>query len=126
MTPIEIFALIVVIAAAIKMIFVLINPKSWLNFAVKVWKSPTLMMWVSLILAVIVLYYLLQALTIIQIFAVILFIALLSATTMAVYAKDFITMAQRISKDKKFLKKAWLAILIWIILIIWAAKELLI
>jgi len=124
MTTIEIFALIVVIVAAIKMIFALTSPKSWLNFTGKVWKFPTLMMWASLILAAIVLYYILQTLTIIDIFAVMLFIALLSATTMAVYARDFLSIIPKIVKDKKFLKKAWLPILIWLVLIIWAAKEL--
>lgn len=125
MTPIEIMALIVVLAAAIKILVILVNPKSWLGIVNKVWSKPVLTGLISLILAGVVLYYLIQELTIVQIFAVILFIALISATSMAVYAKDFIAMAQKFAKDRSFLKKAWLAVLIWIILILWALKELL-
>jgi len=121
---IEIFALIVLVAIAIKILAVLISPKSWLSFTGKIWKLPILTMIISLILAGIVFYYLIQEVSIVQIFAVILFIALISAATIAVYSKEFLAVAQKIVKDKGFLKRAWLPILIWVILAIWAAEEL--
>ena len=46
----------------------------------------------SLILAAVVLYYLLQTLTIIQIFAVMLFLALLTAIGVAAYGNEIIGM----------------------------------
>lgn len=124
MTLIEIFAFIVLIALAVKIIMLLISPKAWLKFVEKIWKAPALIMWVSLILALIVLYYLTTEISITQIFAVMLFIALISAVTMAGYAKDFLSMAKKLAGDKNFLKRTWLPILIWIVLAIWAAKEL--
>jgi len=124
MEIVGIFALIVLIAIAIKILVVLISPKSWLNLVGKIWKLPILTMIVSLILAGIVLYYLLQEISIVQIFGVLLFIALISAATMAVYIKEVLPFAQKMLKDRSFLRKAWLPILIWIILIIWALKEL--
>lgn len=124
MEIIEIFALIVLVAIAIKMLVILISPKSWLSFAGKIWKLPILVMVVSLILAGVVFYYLIQEINLVQIFAVMLFIALISAATMAVYAKEFLAVAQKIVKDRSFLKRAWLPILIWVILAIWAAEEL--
>lgn len=124
MEIIEIFALIVLVAIAIKILVVLISPKSWLIFAGKIWKLPILTMVVSLVLAGIVFYYLIQEISIVQIFAVMLFIALITAATMAVYVKEFLPFAQKLLKDRNFLKRAWLPILIWIVLLIWAAKEL--
>ena len=124
MEIVGIFALIVLIAIAIKILVVLISPKSWLNLVGKIWKLPILTMIVSLILAGIVLYYLLQEISIVQIFGVLLFIALISAATMAVYIKEVLPFVQKMLKDRSFLRKAWLPILIWIILIIWALKEL--
>ena len=124
MEIVGIFALIVLIAIAIKILVVLISPKSWLNLVGKIWKLPILTMIVSLILSGIVLYYLLQEISIVQIFGVLLFIALISAATMAVYIKEVLPFVQKMLKDRSFLRKAWLPILIWIILIIWALKEL--
>ena len=124
MEIIQIFALIVLIAIVVKMLVILISPKYWLNFAGKIWKSPILVMVVSLILAGIVFYYIIQEISIVQIFAVILFVALISMATMAVYVKEFLAVAQKIVKDRNFLKRAWLPILIWIILAIWVSLEL--
>jgi len=57
--------------------------------------------------------------TIVQIFAVMLFIALLSAASISTYSKEFLPLIDKLSKDKKLVKKIWPVILIWIILIIW-------
>lgn len=120
MTPIEIIALIVAIVAAIKIIVVLIKPKAWLNSVVKpVYSKPTLTMLVSLILAVLVLYYLLMELNIIQIFAVMAFLALIMALSFAAYFREIVGLAEKMLRDNHVIKRAWLAILIWIILICW-------
>ncbi len=124
---IEVMALIVVVAAAIKILVILVKPKAWVGIVKKIWVNSALVGIVSLVLAAVVLYYLMQAgITIVQIFAVMLFIALLAAVSAAVYSKEIMGLAQKLLKDKNILKKAWLAILVWIILIIWALKELLV
>lgn len=119
MTPIEIIALIILVAAAIKILVILIKPSSWMGMARTVWKQPALTAIVSLILAAIVLYYLLQEITIIQIFAVMAFVALLAALSMAAYSAEIIALGQKMLKDKAVVKKAWLSIVVWIVLIAW-------
>jgi len=82
-------------------------------------------MGISLILAAASLYYLIQGgITIIQIFAVLLFLTFLMASGIAIYKKEVIKLADKLMKDKKIIKKSWLYILIWIALIIWGAKTL--
>ena len=124
-SALEIFALVVIAVALIKLIFILIKPRAWINFAGKLYTWPVLTIIISLAAAGFVLNALIIAgITIIQIFAVMLFIALLSASMIAVYAKDFMLMAMKLVKDRKFLKKAWLPILVWLALIIWAIMAL--
>ncbi len=125
-TSVEILALIFLVAAAIKILVILISPKSWSDLVVKkVWKNSNLMMIVSLILAAAVLYLLLGAgITITEIFAVMLFLSLLAAVGVAIYAREVVSVAQRLLKDRNIVKKSWLYILIWIILILWGLKEL--
>lgn len=121
---IEIFALVVAVFAGAKLIVILVKPRSWMNFAKTVWKNPMITMIVSLILAAVVLYYLLQELTIIHIFAVMLFLMLLAAVSMAAYSAEMFAMADKLLKNKAVVKKAWLSILVWAILVLWALKEL--
>jgi len=118
---IEIFALIIAVVAAIKILVILIKPSAWMKIVKTVYSVPVLTMVISLILAGVVLYYLVwvSGMTIVDIFAVMLLIALLGAVSMAAYSKDVIAFATKMLKDRTAIKKAWLAILIWIILIIW-------
>ncbi|ODS35946.1 hypothetical protein BEH94_02580 [Candidatus Altiarchaeales archaeon WOR_SM1_SCG] len=120
MTPIEIMALIVAVLGSIKLIVILLNPKSWLDGAAKTaFSNPVLTTMVSLVLAAVTLMYLLEELTIIQIFAVMLFLMFLMAAAIAPYSKEIIAMGDKILKDRGVVKKGWLAIIIWAVLIIW-------
>ena len=124
MTPIEIMALVIIIISAIKVIVILANPKSWADVVKKIWANPMITSIISLVLAAIVLYYLLQSgLTIVQILAVTLFVVLLIAVGIGMYATELISMSTELLK-KGVLKKAWFYTLIWIVLLIWGAKEL--
>tara|TARA_Y100000310_G_C20426761_1_gene689461 strand:- start:204 stop:596 length:393 start_codon:yes stop_codon:yes gene_type:complete len=126
-TPIEWMALILIVASAVKIIIILVNPNSWNTSVVKkVWANSNLTMVVSLILAAIALYYLLLGgLTIVEILAVTLFVALLMAAGAAAYKKQIIELADKMLKDKSLVKKSWLYIIIWVILLVWGAKVLL-
>lgn len=118
-------ALIIVALSAIKIIVLLTKPKAWVSVFKAVYRKPSVTTIVFLVLSVIVLNYLLKEITIVQIFAVMLFFALLTGLTVAsAYSKDVVQMATKLLKDKNMIKKAWLAILIWTVLIIWALKEL--
>lgn len=124
-TPVEIIALILIIVTAIKLLFIAANPGSWnKNVAKKVWKNPKRMATVSFVLALIVLYYLVQEISIVQILAAVAFTALLMTVGFAVYSKDLQKMTDKAYKDKGILKKSWFYILIWILLLLWGAKEL--
>jgi len=124
MTPIGIIALILIIVSAIKIVVILVNPKSWADVVKKIWANPMVMSIVSLILAVIVLYYLIQSgLTIVQILAVTAFVGLLMAVGIGIYANEVISMATKMLK-KGILKKAWFYTLLWVALIVWGAYEL--
>ena len=119
-SAIEYMALIFLAVATLKMIVILISPKVWMNGVVKkVWGKPVLMMIVCLILAGVSLYYLTVAgITIVEIFAVMLFFSLLAAVGVAVYAKEVIGLANKLM-NRSILKKSWLYIIIWIALIAW-------
>ncbi len=117
---IEIFALIVAVIAIIKILFIIVKPKSWMNLVKPFYSVPMLTSIVALLLSAVVLYYLVQSgITIVQIFAVMLFVALIACVSVSVYFKEVIGVGEKILKEKKFIRKAWLSIIIWLILSIW-------
>lgn len=126
MTPLEIMAFMVAIFAAIKLIVVLINPKLWMNYiAKKFWGNTQLAIILSLMISIISLRFLLKELTIIHIFAVMLFTMFMIAIGFAPYSKDMLTLIEnKMRKEKNIWKRSWLAIIIWIILLIWVTYAL--
>lgn len=125
MDTITIFALIISSLALTKILVILVKPKAWLNLVKGIWKAPALMMIVCLILAAIVFYYLIQSITIVQIMATMLFLALLYGMTFAVHSKETLVWAQKMLNDRKFMRRVWLPVLIWLVLVLWALKEIL-
>tara|TARA_Y100000310_G_C20617708_1_gene781539 strand:+ start:902 stop:1285 length:384 start_codon:yes stop_codon:yes gene_type:complete len=127
MTPVEIIALIVAIAIAVKILVILINPGIWMQKVVRpVYGRPILTTTISIILAAVVLNYLLAEITIVQIFAVMGFLALIIAIGALAYSNELLAFAEKMLKDKAIIKKAWISILIWIALTIWVLYTLLI
>jgi len=126
MDTIGIFALILAVVALVKIVTIVIKPKAWFNLVEKVWKAPNLMMLVCLVLAAFVFYNLIQELTIVQIFAVILFVALLGGMSIASYSTELIALGSKMLKDRSIIRKAWISILVWLFLVLWALKELVI
>ena len=111
----ETLAAILIVVSVVKLVVIFISPGSWLNFAKKIYAKPTQISVIFLILAAIVLYYLLNAgVTIVEILAIMLFVALLIGVGMAKYAN---VMLKNID-SKTVLKEQWLYVLIWIILLI--------
>tara|TARA_Y100000310_G_C20275693_1_gene620111 strand:- start:77 stop:514 length:438 start_codon:yes stop_codon:yes gene_type:complete len=124
MTPVEIMALIVALLATIKILVIMHNPKNWIGVVEKVYSNPAVMTVVGLVLAAVSLFYLLEELTIVQIFAAMLFFMLLSLMGIAAFSKDVMAMEKKLLKDKAIIKKAWLAFLVWVLLIIWVLVTL--
>jgi hypothetical protein len=119
MTPVEIFALIIALAVIIKLVVLLVKPQSWRSVVKVVYGKPGITMIIGLVLAVVVLYYLLMELTIVQIFASMLFLALIAGVTMSAYYEQISELIDNMLKDKAIVKKAWLSIIIWLILSVW-------
>ena len=119
MTPIEIMALIVVALALIKLIVFAMNPSKWMKVIDAVFAKPALTIIVSVVWAAVVLVILLQEMTIVHIFATMLFIMPLFLMGFASYGKEMTAWAKKILKDKKLIKKTWLIILIWLVLLLW-------
>lgn len=124
MTPIEIMAFIVAAIAAIKLFVIFINPKSWIKVTKTVFANPFLTTIILLALAMISLGYLITELTIVQIFAAMLFVMCLSALGFAAYSKEMLPLVNKMLKEKDILKKAWVSIAVWIVLIGWVLYEL--
>lgn len=125
MGSVETIAWIMVIAGAIKIISIAHNPKGWMNFAKKIWSKPQQMKLAGVVLGVIVLYYLLQELTIIQIMATMAFFAALLMVGFASDAEPLLKKYEKQIKNKTIWAKHKIYILIWIVLMVWTLKELL-
>ena len=117
---VEILALIVAVVTITKLLFVIVNPKSWMNVVKPFYSKPMLTSIIALILSAVVLYYLINAgITIVQIFAVMALVALLACMTISIYSKEMFAMADKMLKDKSIMRKAWLPLLVWLVLAIW-------
>ena len=124
-TSVEIIALIVIIAAAIKMLVLLVNPKAWMNFAKNIYSKPIVVQVVGFVLAAVVLYYLIQSgFNIVQIFAVTAFVALLFLIGFAPHVGSLIARYKTQINKGRMWKENWLYTFIWVILMLWALKEL--
>ena len=121
-TTLEWFALIIALFSLVKIAFILFKPKAWMGFSQKIWKRPKIVGMISLILSAVVLYYLLQELTIVQIFATILFFSLFMMMGFVPYIKDLMSITRK--NMKKIIKESRVYILIWLLLIIWVLWEI--
>ena len=119
MTPVQIMALIVAVLGAIKLLVILVDPKIWLKNVVKpIYKTPMLASVLGLIIAGVSLYYLNQVMSIVDIFAVLLFFMGIMLMSFGVMAKEMVALADKALK-KGILTKFWLPLIIWILLLIW-------
>lgn len=124
MNPIEIMALIIAVLGIVKLVFIFANPKAWVKVVDFVYAKPNVTGALSALLALIILFFLVQEITIVQIFAVMLFVMFLILIKFSVYAKDLKALSHKVLNDKNLIRKAWLAVVIWLILIIWVLYEI--
>ena len=120
MTPIEIMALIAAIIVPIKLIMVLRSQKSWFNTVTRrYWGNAIVTTILSLIVVIVTLFYLLQELTIVQIWAVTLFAMALISLGLAPFSKYMLNVEKKWFTETNVLKTGWVAAIVWIVLIIW-------
>lgn len=120
MTAIETIAGIVAILSLVKILVLLIDRSKWHKHVVKpVFGSNSgLTSVITLVLAAVVLYYLLQSLTIVHIFAVMAFFGLLIMFGFVHYQKELMGFVDKIYK-KDFGGWLWFYIVIWVVLSVW-------
>jgi len=124
-TSVEIIALVMIVLATIKMIVLLVKPKAWMNFAKQIYSKPNVAKAIGFVLAAIVLYYLIDAgITIVQILAVSVFVALLMMIGLASEASLIIKKLDALIKKGNLWKDYWFYSLVWIALLAWGVMEL--
>jgi hypothetical protein len=119
-TAIEIIVMIFLLLSIVKIIYLLVKPTAWMAFAKKVYAKPKLLKAGAIILAIIVFYFLIQVIGIVEIFAVMTFTALIFVIGLADMGKKLIKEV----KIKTLWHDYWLYTLIWLALMIWAAIAL--
>lgn len=124
MSTVEKMALIVVALAGIKLLVILINPKAWVKVIKTIYSAPALMTLISLVLAGLTLNYLLEELTIVQIFGSMLFFMFLMMVGVSAYHKEVISWTESLLKKKDAMRRAWLSIIVWVVLLIWVFYSL--
>lgn len=117
MTSIEILALIFALFILIKLIVVAISPKKWITFSKAALRNKGPIYVVYIILTIIVGYFVLNSLSIVEVGAVMLLVSLLAALSFLPYAKKLIVFSDEIMNG--VFKKSWLVIIIWIVLALW-------
>ena len=124
-TPVENIVFILIVISVIKIVILLVNPKSWMNFVKNLYSKQKTISVVAFILGAIVLYYLLQSgITFVEILAVTAFVALLMLIGLAKEVGPLIKKYDSIIKKGNLWKDYWFYTLIWVILLIFGAREL--
>lgn len=124
LTPIETIAAVFAVLGVVKLVVLLINKRAWIkNVAVPLYGNPAGASVVFVILAIFLFYYILQELSIVQIFAVMALTGILMGLGFLLYSNEMIAFARKIYK-KKFSGWLWLYIIIWLLLSIWVLYEI--
>jgi len=125
MTPIEIMAFIAAVIVPIKIIMILKGQKFWFETVTKkYWGDAVVTTILSLLVVVVTLYYLLQELTIIQIWAAALFTMALVSLALAPFSKWMLGVEKKWFTETNVLKTGWVAGLVWLALIVWVLTAL--
>ena len=123
-TSVEIIALVVIVASAIKILVLAIDPKAWLNMAKKLYSRPKLVGFFAFVLAAIVLNYLLSEISIVQVIAVMAFTSLMLLVGLAHDIIPLIKKYESLVKKGSILKRYWFYTIVWIALMLWALAEI--
>jgi len=124
MTPVEIMALVVVLLGGIKIAVLFADPKKWASVAKKVYGTPLVTQFFAAVFGIGSLYFLLQEVTIVQIFAVMFFFMCLMMMGVAAFGKELVKLVDVILKRKDLVRSTGLLYLIWIVLMVWVIAEL--
>jgi hypothetical protein len=125
LTVMEWIVLAFIALGLIKMVVVLRDPKDWIKVVEKMFSKPKMMMIVSYVLAAWMLWYLLGWMSIVEIFAVMVFLALLIMAMYAQFPGIIVGMSRKVLKEKAIMRRLWFPTLVWVALMLWAAWSIL-
>ncbi len=120
----EALVIILIAVTVIKLVIFTINSQLWYRFVEKIYAKPVIISVIALVLAGLVLYLLIiSGVTILEILAVCLFIALLMIIGFAGYIEDILVWFKSQNTIHIF-KRLWLYLLVWFLLLAWGAGEI--
>ena len=124
LTAIQTIAFIFIIFGLIKVLVVIFNKKAWYNGVFrKIYSKPKTWGFVYLMLAIIVFYYLIPAVDIIDFMASAALIGLLMGIAFMSYSKELSSLGKEVY-SKKIGGWARVTMIIWAVLTIWALYEI--
>jgi len=124
MTPVKIIALCFIVFALVKLLVICIDPASWKSVIKTIYAKPVYTIGLSLIAALGILTFLLQEMTIVQIFASMTFMMALMMVQFAALGNEIVELSDRFFNDRNIIKKMWFPLSIWIILMVWVLYEI--
>ncbi len=120
----EILALILISLTVAKLVVFLINPQLWYSFVGRIYSKPSIASLIAFLLAMLVLYILLvSGITIVEILAVCLFVALLIAVGLSKYIDKLVPWIKQ-QNIVFIIKEVWLYTLVWLLLLAWGVGEI--
>ncbi|MFH1063542.1 MAG: hypothetical protein V1729_00510 [Candidatus Woesearchaeota archaeon] len=119
MTPIEIIALLGALLILVKLVVIAIKPNLWMKLPHHAFKYPKVAMVGSLLLAFLMLYFLMEELNIIQIFACVMFTAFLIVSAVTSYSTEFVDLLKKLLKEKHVFAKALIPVAVWFLFAVW-------
>ena len=123
LTPIEMIAGLFVIISLIKIIVVIVNKDFCYEKIAKPIYSHKISMFIFVMLAIIIFFYLIKELSIVQIFAVVAFSSLAFGIGFMMYYKEFMPFIQKAySKRLSFLQLVYITV--WFLICLWVFKEI--
>lgn len=122
MTAIEILATIFAVAVLLKLLILTVNPKLWMNIAGTFLGRPVWTTIIYLILTVIVGYFVLTRVSIVDAAAVMLLTSLLIGVGAAPYSSTILKWREEMLSIG--LRRAWLGMVVWAALAAWVLYAL--
>jgi len=126
MTPVKIIALVFVVFAFVKVVVIFLNPSFWKSVVKSLYAKPPYTILVSVLLAAVILRFLLEEMTIVQIFACMAFMMALMIVQFVSFGNEIAELCERFLNDRKIFKKLWFSLSIWLVLMAWALYEILV
>lgn len=124
MTPLEIIALLFAVLSLTKLVVIIINKKAWANsVAMPIYSNPKRSISVFTMLAIIIFYFIIQELSVVQIFAVIAFSSMLVGIGFMQHA-DLMQSLIKKAYSKKLSIGNVVYVLVWLALLVWVVRDI--